>query len=184
MQGLLRRVRHIDLRVCWIQAALQQGLITLNWVSGLQNPADLFTKALSKPQSHMSRIGIVEHCPRVQLETATLDVDVERLCSMMYRFVNVTALERLSCELDALNYQKTRWVVVEFCTSVNSGMRQASKEIEHVCVVCITEDETRMDYWTRQLLWFDHRLPCGLSVESACWSGVLLHALAVALIST
>ena len=59
----------------------------------------------------------------------------------MYRFVNVTALERLSCELDALNYQKTRWVVVEFCTSVNSGMRQASKEIEHVCVVCITEDE-------------------------------------------
>ena len=141
MQGLLRRVRHIDLRVCWIQAALQQGLITLNWVSGLQNPADLFTKALSKPQSHMSRIGIVEHCPRVQLETATLDVDVERLCSMMYRFVNVAALERLSCELDALNCQKIRWVVVEFCTSVNSGMRQASKEIEHVCVVCITEDE-------------------------------------------
>ena len=87
----------------------------------------------------------------------------------MYRFVNVTALERLSCELDVLNYQKTRWVVVEFCTSVNSGMRQASKEIEHVCVVCITKDENGLLDETIALV----RASVALWVERgfACWSG-------------
>ena len=66
MHGLLRRVRHVDLRVCWIQSAIQDKMISLSlsWVPGTQNPADMFTKALTKPQVHLDRIGIVEHLPR------------------------------------------------------------------------------------------------------------------------
>ena len=61
MHGLLRRVRHVDLRVCWVQSAIQDKLISLSWVPGAQNPADLFTKALTKPEVHLERLGIVEH---------------------------------------------------------------------------------------------------------------------------
>ena len=39
MEGLLRRVRHVDIRLCWAQDALQENKARLEWVSGAQNVA-------------------------------------------------------------------------------------------------------------------------------------------------
>eukprot|EP00439_Symbiodinium_sp_Y106_P086952 s52_g37.t1 len=141
MHGLLRRVRHIDLRVCWVQAAIQDRLITLSWLPGTQNPADLFTKALSKPAVHLDRLGIVESQLRLEGLASAIDFDVIRLCLMLGKVVNQSALERLSCQLDDAQAEKTRWVVVEFCTSVNSGMKRVAANFSFVEVVCVTEDE-------------------------------------------
>ena len=71
MHGLLRRVRHIDLHVCWTQAAIQDRLISLSWVRGV----DLFTKALAKPHVHCEKLGFTEHLPREALLIVDADCD-------------------------------------------------------------------------------------------------------------
>ena len=140
MHGLLRRVRHVDLRVCWVQSAIQDRLISLSWVPGTQNPADLFTKALTRPEVHLERLGIVEHLPR-QSMALDFDHDLFELCRMLGKVVDELGLERLSWQLDEVDVKKTRWVVVEFCTSRNSGLKVASEAFADVEVICVTEDE-------------------------------------------
>ena len=141
MRGLLRRVRHVDLRVCWTQEAIQDKLITLTWVRGAENPADIFTKALGKPQIHHERLGIVVYLPRQSLLVQDLDFDQTVLCSMLGRVLVVSVLERFGRQLDEVNLEKNRWVVVEFCTSVNSGMKVAAEAFKNLKVVCVTEEE-------------------------------------------
>ena len=140
MHGLLRRVRHVDLRVCWVQSAIQEKLISLSWVPGTQNPADLFTKDLTKPEVHLERLGIVEHLPR-QSVAVDFDYDLVELCRMLGKVVDESALERLSWQLDEVDVKRICWVVVEFCTSRNSGMKIASEAFKDLKVICITEDE-------------------------------------------
>ena len=152
MHGLLRRVRHVDLRVCWTQAAIQDKLITLTWVRGAENPADIFTKALGKPQIHNERLGIVVYLPRQSLLVQDLDFDQTVLCSMLGRVLVVSVLERFGRQLDEVNLEKNRWVVVEFCTSVNSGMKVAAEAFKNLKVVCVTEEENGLSEETIALL--------------------------------
>ena len=125
-----------------MQSAIQERLIALSWVQGSRNPADIFTKSLSKPQAHLDRLGIFEHYPHtVAGASVQFDIDVGRLCALMCRTVEPAVLERLGVELDEVCLSKTRWVVVEFCTSVDSNMRQAAQCVPGVEVICITEEE-------------------------------------------
>ena len=144
MQGLLRRVRHIGLRVCWTQAAIQDKLNTLSWVRGTENPADIFTKALSKPQVHWEKLGIIEHLPRQSLLLTDLGFDQITLSSMLGGVVSTSALERFSRQLDEVNPLRNRWVVLEYCTSVNSGMKVAAEAFRDLSVICITEEENAL----------------------------------------
>ena len=48
MSGLLRRLRHIDLRICFLQDAVYKGVNLIAFVRGTENCADLMTKALSR----------------------------------------------------------------------------------------------------------------------------------------
>ena len=141
MHGLLRRVRHIDLRVCWTQAAIQDRLISLSWVRGVDNPADLFTKALAKPHVHYEKLGITEHLPREALLITDADCDQIVLSTLLGRIVSTSALERYARQLDEVNPVRNRWVVVEVCTSVNSGMKLAAETFRSLKVICITEEE-------------------------------------------
>ncbi|OLQ08129.1 Retrovirus-related Pol polyprotein from transposon TNT 1-94 [Symbiodinium microadriaticum] len=138
MHGLLRRVRHIDLRVCWTQAAIQD---RLSWVRGVDNPADLFTKALAKPHVHYEKLGITEHLPREALLITDAHCDQIVLSTLLGRIVSTSALERYARQLDEVNPVRNRWVVVEFCTSVNSGMKLAAEAFRDLRVICITEEE-------------------------------------------
>ena len=44
-----RRTKYIDARHYFIREAVESGDITIKWISGKENPADLFTKALGRP---------------------------------------------------------------------------------------------------------------------------------------
>ena len=132
MHGLLRRVRHIDLRVCWTQAAIQDRLISLSWVRGVGNPADLFTKALAKPHVHYEKLGITEHLPREALLITDADCDQIVLSTLLGRIVSTSALERYARQLDEVNPVRNR---------VNSGMKLAAETLRSLKVICITEEE-------------------------------------------
>ena len=60
---------------------------------------------------------------------------------MLGKAVDASALERLSWRFDEVDVKKIRWVVVEFCTSRNSGMKIASKAFNDLKLICVTEDE-------------------------------------------
>eukprot|EP00439_Symbiodinium_sp_Y106_P011497 s9784_g1.t1 len=134
--GVVALVQHI-----YGPEAIQDKLITLTWVRGAENPADIFTKALGKPQIHHERLGIVVYLPRQSLLVQDLDFDQTVLCSMLGRVLVVSVLERFGRQLDEVNLENNRWVVVEFCTSVNSGMQVAAEAFKNLKVVCVTEEE-------------------------------------------
>ena len=39
---------------------------------------------------------------------------------------------------------RNRWVVLEYCTSVNSGMKVAAEAFRDLSVICITEEENAL----------------------------------------
>lgn len=43
------RTRHIDIRYHYIREQVDDGIIDTLWISGKENPADMFTKALCSP---------------------------------------------------------------------------------------------------------------------------------------
>ena len=57
----LGRMRHVDTRTLWLQAAVQKQTIELGRVLGRENPADMLTKylAASDLRDHLSRLGTV-----------------------------------------------------------------------------------------------------------------------------
>ena len=57
-QGL-GAVRHIDTRFLWLQDQIKAGRLEIQHVPGVQNPADVFTKALDMTQMrrHFDRMG-------------------------------------------------------------------------------------------------------------------------------
>ena len=48
MQGLLRRVRHLQLRVMMLQQAVEDGRAEVQYITGRSNPADVLTKSPDK----------------------------------------------------------------------------------------------------------------------------------------
>ena len=59
MEGL-RKLRHIDIRACFIQTEVQAGAIKVFSVKGTENPADIFTKNLdlNSTLKHMQALGL------------------------------------------------------------------------------------------------------------------------------
>ena len=59
MEGL-RKLRHIDIRACFIQTEVQAGAIKVYSVKGTENPADIFTKNLdlNSTLKHMQALGL------------------------------------------------------------------------------------------------------------------------------
>ena len=56
-----RRSRHIEIRLHWLREQMREGLLKLRHRSGVENPADLFTKCLSAKAfyKHRYALGIV-----------------------------------------------------------------------------------------------------------------------------
>ena len=59
MEGL-RKLRHIDIRACFIQTEVQAGAIKVFSIKGTENPADIFTKNLdlNSTLKHMQALGL------------------------------------------------------------------------------------------------------------------------------
>ena len=97
MSGLLRRLRHVDIRICFLQDAVYK-VISITFVRGAENCADLMPKALSRAVTlqRVEKMGVV----RGFLNTFDIPYDwIGRWCWI---------LETVSCK---------SLLTVEFCAS-------------------------------------------------------------------
>jgi hypothetical protein len=55
------KIRHLEVKVLWIQDLVKQGVLLVRAIAGVKNHADIGTKALAKdvPEQHMKIIGMV-----------------------------------------------------------------------------------------------------------------------------
>jgi len=54
-----KRMRHLEGMELWLQQIIRSGKVSIEWIHGLRNPADLYTKYLSRDNivRHMTRLG-------------------------------------------------------------------------------------------------------------------------------
>ena len=128
MSGLLRRLRHIDIRICFLQDAVYKGVISISFVRGTENCADLMTKALSRAVTlqHMETIGVV------RAFLISFEVPYDWIGRWLW------VMDKVTC---------TEILIVEFCTSPESEMKEIGSRTEGVEVLTVTEadDGTRSD---------------------------------------
>ncbi|OLP76501.1 Exportin-2, partial [Symbiodinium microadriaticum] len=82
MSGFLRRMRHVDLRLCFLQDKVENGELLVQHVPGTDNEADLQTKNLSATQTwyHIVQLGLEERLTRsVFLSGDALPVSCQQL---------------------------------------------------------------------------------------------------------
>ena len=53
MEGLLRRVRHPELRMCWIQHTVAKGRFAIRHLPGESNPADSLSKSSDRKHAQL-----------------------------------------------------------------------------------------------------------------------------------
>ena len=56
-----KRTRHVELKHFWIQDLVKDGLLKIKKIAGLENPADILTKYVTKDTlaRHLSNTGLV-----------------------------------------------------------------------------------------------------------------------------
>ena len=56
------RIRHLDTTDLWIQEKVKSGELTISKVAGVDNPADMFTKHLSRPDmnKHLEFLQVIK----------------------------------------------------------------------------------------------------------------------------
>ena len=135
MYGLLRRIRRIDLRLRWVQETLREQRALLEWVPGLENVADIFTKSTIQRISygrHLEMLGIVEkRALTTVFESGEGEWDDERITAVFGKVVYLSVLEELESRLESVD-PSVAWLVVEFCTSAESNMGKVAYELPGV----------------------------------------------------
>ena len=127
----LRKVRHIDLRACFIQDQLKQKQIFIFGVRGESNVADLFTKPLSwvVTLKHMWGLGLRDYASAACM----LDGFVALCGAMLVGKGHVSLHDRFV----AMSF--ARWLVIEFCAPIESSMKTASQNLDWVNVLTVSE---------------------------------------------
>ena len=138
MEGL-RKLRHIDIRACFIQTEVQAGAIKVFSVKGTENPADIFTKNLdlNSTLKHMQALG---------LRSTLLPEGVRGLASSVLRACVVRETPSLRERFRPNSQHK--WLFVEFCAPLLSGFaRVCAREFPrvHVLTVTASDDGTKKE---------------------------------------
>ena len=132
MEGL-RKLRHIDIRACFIQTEVQAGAIKVFSVKGTENPADIFTKNLdlNSTLKHMQALG---------LRSTLLPEGVRGLASSVLRACVVRETPSLRERFRPNSQHK--WLFVEFCAPLLSGFaRVCAREFPRVHVLTVTASD-------------------------------------------
>ena len=132
MEGL-RKLRHIDIRACFIQTEVQAGAIKVFSVKGTENPADIFTKNLdlNSTLKHMQALG---------LRSTLLPEGVRGLASSVLRACVVRETPNLRERFRPNSQHK--WLFVEFCAPLLSGFaRVCAREFPRVHVLTVTASD-------------------------------------------
>ena len=122
MEGFLRRMRHVDIRLCFIQDRVHQHELVINGVPGEENVSDLLTKNLNRPQTlkHTTTLGL-EDIHQVDLCAVPVVRSCVFLAGLLNSIFDSTELEWERflglCELPT-SYGT---LLVEFCTDPQSS---------------------------------------------------------------
>ena len=129
----LRKVRHIDIRACFIQDQLRQKQLFAYGVRGEWHMADIFTKTLDAKTTlkHMSSLGLRD----VGMVACLVGLGgfKELFMIALVGKQHMSLLERYQL----LPFKK--WLVVEFCAPVRSNMQIASEGCAWVGVITVSE---------------------------------------------
>ena len=100
-QDLPRRSRHVEIRIAWLRHQMSSGRVHLKWLSGVSNPADMFTKCLSTSvfNQHRSRLGFVSMRDEPAEELFSLSCRSGGILTTMWTHVSMPlALLEVCCE--------------------------------------------------------------------------------------
>ena len=143
----LRKVRHIDLRACFIQDQIRQRNIHVFSIRGTENPADLFTKSLdfATTLKHMAALGLVE-CMSVASVAVSQSVVAASLRDAAVGGRWLSPVERYKLS------EKRRWLLIESCAPHGSTMSLLGQKAEDVTVLTVSEEDDGTDPETLKLL--------------------------------
>ena len=151
-----RRSRHIEIRLHWLREQMREGLLKLRHRSGVENPADLFTKCLSAKAfyKHRYALGIVVP-DGLTAELAEL---------------------RELCVLQQVLTQGSSIAIVELCCSKHSNLRKVCEvsKVPYIGVVAKVQSSgtlSRVAVCIRQ--WKNSSCPPWVHVHAStpCGSG-------------
>ena len=164
MEGLLRRVRHLELRCAYLQQKVQSGRVILKFVAGAYNASDGLTKSMVF-QEQLD--NLYEVTGLVEFEEELSDFELERLTAeepVSRSFVPLEYVEL--CEAVAKN--RVPFVVVELFCQEESALKRACEKLG-VAYVGITE---KLNFCAEQTQCFLKELfsvlSCGLQTKIYC----------------
>ena len=164
MEGLLRRVRHLELRCAYLQQKVQSGRVILEFVAGAYNASDGLTKSMVF-QEQLD--NLYEVTGLVEFEEELSDFELERLTAeepVSRSFVPLEYVEL--CEAVAKN--RVPFVVVELFCQEESALKRACEKLG-VAYVGITE---KLNFCAEQTQCFLKELfsvlSCGLQTKIYC----------------
>ena len=164
MEGLLRRVRHLELRCAYLQQKVQSGRVILEFVAGAYNASDGLTKSMVF-QEQLD--NLYEVTGLVEFEEELSDFELGRLTAeepVSRSFVPLEYVEL--CEAVAKN--RVPFVVVELFCQEESALKRACEKLG-VAYVGITE---KLDFCAEQTQCFlkelSSVLSCGLQTKIYC----------------
>ena len=164
MEGLLRRVRHLELRCAYLQQKVQSGRVILEFVAGAYNASDGLTKSMVF-QEQLD--NLYEVTGLVEFEEELSDFELGRLTAeepVSRSFVPLEYVEL--CEAVAKN--RVSFVVVELFCQEESALKRACEKLG-VAYVGITE---KLNFCAEQTQCFLKELfsvlSCGLQTKIYC----------------
>ena len=164
MEGLLRRVRHLELRCAYLQQKVQSGRVILEFVAGAYNASDGLTKSMVF-QEQLD--NLYEVTGLVEFEEELSDFELERLTAKEPVSRSFVPLEYVElCEAVAKN--RVPFVVVELFCQEESALKRACEKLG-VAYVGITE---KLNFCAEQTQCFLKELfsvlSCGLQTKIYC----------------
>ena len=151
MSGLLRRVRHLELRARYLQELVTSGRLVLRWISGELNPSDGLTKSVSEDRMLQT---LLEGCGLVRLPQE----DVSRVHVALASAVDSVAVAELPSNLEKyldvaqdLARGIVPLLVIELFCGPESAISQACRRAG-VAYIGITASENFVDQNTQEFL--------------------------------
>ena len=160
MHGLLRRVKHVELRFQFLQRLVHQGRVKVTWEQGIDNPADALTKARTFAMlQHLEAavgltlgpsddvVSLVSTTASFSREGDDGDSDAEwdtalsaslnfaGVCSVKDRSVVTSAFcDQVSFGEMLIDFRSLEVLVVEVCAGGDSAISQVCRKAGIPCV--------------------------------------------------
>ena len=176
MTGFLRRLRHVDLRLCFLQDRVEAGQLVLGHTPGTDNVSDLQTKNLSAKQTwrFVEFLGLEERDTKASFVSVVFCVEQGALLHATLKSFLAESVASVAdpwvvfvgqCQLDTNHII----LMVEFCTSENAWLSRLS-DAYGIMAIPVTARVDGMDPETLRLLEGAIRTAARRSMHVVVWA--------------